>query len=528
MAGNVVEAKLALVVDEFNKNARDAANAVRDLTRQMKGDFSQQGQSVKEAANEHDSLLAKFKEFRGEQVQQGRMARFYAGELASIIPAGDGVKQTMQGLLGVIIEGAAGGASFGLAFEAAKFALEVFIKSEEEAKKKAQEHRDAVVALTDAFDKYSLSALNASATEKTFQDATKKDRAALSDKQKALADLKQQITDLAAGDSEGMRGVQIERLQKQAEELDREISQIQNRIDIARAMKEEADKNVAASKAPEAVNKSTTQDAEKAKERSELELQNYARQLQVEEELDQEASRRADANLAADTKKREELADLELKNYARSLQVEADMDEQASRKADANLAADNARRERMMQVSAMQMAMTAEQLGSAFGNAFGAMIEGTKSVGQAFAQMAQQMIQTIAQIAIKSITASAGKAAAEGISSQAGIPVIGPILAISAGAAMFSAAIGYLGKIGSAEGGWDLPGGGPFPAVLHANEMVLPSKYADVIRGMADGGGGGGGGNVYIGSIQAWDGPSVERTLIAYKRKLQRNGRWGT
>ena len=70
----------------------------------------------------------------------------------------------------------------------------------------------------------------------------------------------------------------------------------------------------------------------------------------------------------------------------------------------------------------------------------------------------------------------------------------------AAGAATFAAASAFAGSIPafSAAGGYDIPGTINPITQLHAREMVLPAKHADVIRSMADGDGGGGGGDVHV------------------------------
>ena len=75
------------------------------------------------------------------------MARFYAGEIASIIPAADGASSALQGMLGVGLEGLAGGIGFGVAFESLKF-VAVMLQSVGETAKKAFSDADQVVGKT--------------------------------------------------------------------------------------------------------------------------------------------------------------------------------------------------------------------------------------------------------------------------------------------------------------------------------------------------------------------------------------------
>ena len=100
---------------------------------------------------------------------------------------------------------------------------------------------------------------------------------------------------------------------------------------------------------------------------------------------------------------------------------------------------------------------------------------------------------------------NASQAAAEAFKAMAGIPYVGPILAVGAAAAAMAAVYGLLGGMGgggggstttttripSAAGGWDIPAGINPLTQLHENEMVLPAEHAQTIRDMAGQGGGG-------------------------------------
>lgn len=121
-------------------------------------------------------------------------------------------------------------------------------------------------------------------------------------------------------------------------------------------------------------------------------------------------------------------------------------------------------------------------------------------------------IATEQSTGLASIGVSAARAAAGAYAAIAGIPVVGPVLApVAAGVAL--AGVIALGKsMFSAEGGMDIPGGMNPIVQTHAREMILPARYADVIRGMAEGEGGGGGGGGTV-QIQALDARSFERML---------------
>lgn len=118
------------------------------------------------------------------------------------------------------------------------------------------------------------------------------------------------------------------------------------------------------------------------------------------------------------------------------------------------------------------------------------------SIGFHSAERALNRAAGIETVALKSaettavVANEAAKAGAGAAASQASIPIIGPALALAAMAAVFGAVMA-LGKRKSALGGYDIPKGVNPVTQLHEEEMVLPQKYADVIRGMAGGQGGG-------------------------------------
>lgn len=129
------------------------------------------------------------------------------------------------------------------------------------------------------------------------------------------------------------------------------------------------------------------------------------------------------------------------------------------------------------------------------------------------------------------VAANAAEAGSGAAASQASIPIAGPWLALAAMAAVFGAVMA-LSSRKSAARGYDIPKGLNPVTQLHEEEMVLPQKYADVLRGMAAGQGGEGGGesatNVYI---TAMDARSVRdyfkanaHTLGPAMRRMARNG----
>lgn len=111
-------------------------------------------------------------------------------------------------------------------------------------------------------------------------------------------------------------------------------------------------------------------------------------------------------------------------------------------------------------------------------------------------EQAAQTTASTATAAIKGtetttvVAADATQAATGAAKSQAGIPIVGPYLALAAMAAIF-AAVSSMGSKGrkSAANGYDIPAGINPLTQLHEEEMVLPAKYANAFRDMVSGGG---------------------------------------
>lgn len=121
------------------------------------------------------------------------------------------------------------------------------------------------------------------------------------------------------------------------------------------------------------------------------------------------------------------------------------------------------------------------------------------SVLNAFTDMAAQIAARWLTLKIASLifnkTAVLGevaKAGAGGVASMAAAPWPLNMTAPAFGASMAALAASYL-AIPAAAGGYDIPRGINPLVQAHGGEMILPSKHADVIRALADGGGNGGG-----------------------------------
>ena len=168
----------------------------------------------------------------------------------------------------------------------------------------------------------------------------------------------------------------------------------------------------------------------------------------------------------------EQLQDLEKVNQAieassrrriNAIEMQSKLQEDLARSADA-----------AMQKSKETALEVATAISTSFGEAVGGIIAGTMDIREAFGSMLKTVINSVIQIATKMIIANAATAATGAASSQAGIPVVGPALAVTAAAAMSAFALGFLNRFqagGEVVGG--IQGRDSVPALLAPGERVL-------------------------------------------------------
>lgn len=123
--------------------------------------------------------------------------------------------------------------------------------------------------------------------------------------------------------------------------------------------------------------------------------------------------------------------------------------------------------------------------------------------------------------ALSQVSSNAAVAGSAAVASTAAIPIVGPMMAPAAGAAAFAAALGFASAIPAAARGFDVPAGINPVTQLHQREMVLPQKYADVVRAMAEGGAGAGSMSINF-NVAAMDARSFGEFLEANTDQLAR------
>jgi hypothetical protein len=149
-----------------------------------------------------------------------------------------------------------------------------------------------------------------------------------------------------------------------------------------------------------------------------------------------------------------------------------------------------------------------------------ATVAGTAARTAAETAGAGQSVLVAAWTAIKTIGIKAWEAAASVYAAIASIPVVGPFLAPAMAVAAAGTVMSFVGRIASAEGGFDVPRGLNPVTQLHEKEMVLPAHLAETVRAMAGAAGSGaGGGDIYL-NVNAVDGASVRRLFMDHGSAL--------
>jgi hypothetical protein len=180
-----------------------------------------------------------------------------------------------------------------------------------------------------------------------------------------------------------------------------------------------------------------------------------------------------------------------------------------------------------------------------------AIMDGTKSVGEALGDMVKNVLEAgvmaLVQLAVQSvITAAIGKkavvaeatsstlghtaaAVAGAAESQAFIPFFGPAMATAAASEMLATLTmmtAPLLGIASAAGGYDIPMGVNPIVQAHQGEMILPKEHADTIRSLDRGSGGGTSININASALDRrwWDQHKTE--IVRTIRDATREGRF--
>jgi hypothetical protein len=535
---NGIQVYIGASVADLVQGLKDGTTAVRNFGREAAGSRA----GTDQAAGGFNSLGSSLMAFKREQVQQGRLVGFYVRELTEFTGISKQAQGVLSGLGSVLVEGLAGGVGIGLALEGIKLLVyatrewgTVSGEAAAKAKKGMEEFQASLKKSRDELQHQTFLAMGG--TENQWmalqaQGKTIDQLGILKSKEVSveagIATARARFAEAqAADDAIAQRNIQTS--------IRARLQELQGLQDKIKAINTENAELMRNANLIDQIERSKDSGKNAAGRKDSGYQRDLSQWMKGERDYLPQAARMEQMASAADirggreeTQRRAGMLSDEQKARLRQMQGFGGQGDNRT----GTEVADRFAEERAQ----LKQTMTAWQnYGQVAGDAIGGIVTGQKSVGQAFAQIAQQVIGVVQQMVIKTVMAHAAGAAAGAAESQAAVPLIGPGLAIAAMAAMFAAVSAMVGQIGSAEGGWELPGsGGPFPMVGHPGERMLNKKqnrdYEDTQDLLRSGGAGGGSVTVHINAMDAksfdgWAERGGDDHVIRLIRRAQRSGR---
>jgi hypothetical protein len=456
-------------------------------------------QNVKQVEKSVGGLTKALGEYRKEQVQDARAIGFFTRELQEMTGRGNKAAEAVGRMAGAF----ASGGALGVALEAVKLGFQALVGGMQRVIKEAEE-----------------------IDRKRFDNIKR----AVEEVGQAADSAKMKLAGMMGFDVEGMklqkaRDMAVQAYEEMASahsdwtELTREdiglfswdaddkLALIQAREDVAKTAKDLAGYRATQAEIAKREEDKAALDRE-AQHRQELArrratfAKRHEDESKAETKTEQIEQRSGVARLQLERRVQEGKAQIALENLQRRAEIE---DRAAAMQA------------QHLEDTQQTYAQVATGLMDVWSSTFASIISGSQGAGKAVARASVQS----AQVAVQ---AAAASAAAQAAFSQAGIPILGPALAVGASGMVFGVVSALLEKIPSARGGFDIPAGVNPLTQLHEREMVLPAELADNVRR-----GGVGGGSTVI-NIHTIDRKGVrefvESTEFASAlREARRNGR---
>jgi len=536
---NTIEVNITARSAEYVAAMKQAASTTSEASKEMRAELAEIGSGAEAAVEPVHSFAGVIKEYRQEIRTEGRYSRFLAADIASMGIASKGAAAEVTSLVAAF----AFGGGMGIAIEGVK----MLVKSINEASEAAEQQAEALKKIHEGVAESIKKSMEE--VRKTFEqdNRTETEKAWAAEVAKGRDQLKkidEQINKILAH-SGGMRdffhalttdakGVSdaftIEGTEEQIAKLQAQKAAILEEIAKGKPKFEELGAEELAAKAKKDADETALA---YAKLRSD-ELREWKRHY---DERTAFATKAVEDIFAAEEKQQLDEAKLRAENLREDKKhydevtavTTAALQERFA--AEDRLAKQAAEREKRYQESILHAGeAAAKSMGTAFGDAFTGMIQGTQTVESSIKSMLKATLKAILDVAIASITASAAKAAAEAAASQAGIPIVGPALAVGAMAAMEALVMGLIDSLPSAAGGYDIPTSVNPVIQAHGGEMVLPRDIAEPLRANLGAGAGGGNDHVHVHIHDAIDGDSVRRVVksdqfIRAVREARREGR---
>lgn len=141
-SGQAIKFEMLVGVDGLIEGLKVATKGVEQSAQAIKLGLGSTGAAARSAAKEHEGFTSTLRNFKSEQVQGGRVARYYADQIASIIPEAAGAQSALRGVLEV----ATGGLGIGAAIGAALVVFGQFSEATKAAEKHAKDLRAAYLS----------------------------------------------------------------------------------------------------------------------------------------------------------------------------------------------------------------------------------------------------------------------------------------------------------------------------------------------------------------------------------------------
>jgi hypothetical protein len=470
---DTVSVEIRALVDKFIADLKSAGGAAGDAGREIGDGLKRVGSGAAEAHGPFSSFTGVLKEYRSEMRQEARLGRFLAADIASMGIASKSAAGEITQFIGAF----AIGGGLGVAIESVKLLVH-----------KVTEVSHEEDAAREALKKYSDDGVaNIAKLIRANEDLLKKKRAVRLEEvvgplaadaaaiQTKLAKAQDDYADAvvrAYGQIHGSKLKDIDATTLE-EALTKKQKDAVDELNVA-LQKQNALIGIAKDAVKDEFRKLDILRHRKEHEEAISAERAYQRDILIEEHV-------ADVALVArDAEKLQKARDQEQAELAISLATQEQLDNLERevsfegtnvgllwQKAEAEQEAADALAAQKKDWQALS------PVAHAVGNAITQMAFDGKSLDDTLKSVARQLADAAIQFAIKALL-TGGTGGAGGLL-----------------ASIFSFEHG--GDVPSAAAGWDVPSAsGAIPAVLHPREMVLPEKYADVIRGAAAGGDGGG------------------------------------
>lgn len=150
-SGQSIKFEMLVGVDGLIDGLKVATKGVEQSAQAIKLGLGSTGAAARSAAKEHEGFASTLRAFKGEQVAGGRVARYYADQIAAIIPEASGAKGAIGGMIEALSGGIGIGAGIGIAITAFTLLAEETKKAEKQAKALKDAYVDTAASIDKAF-----------------------------------------------------------------------------------------------------------------------------------------------------------------------------------------------------------------------------------------------------------------------------------------------------------------------------------------------------------------------------------------